>query len=69
MPGIYYDHLHSASIKKQYHSSKAKAFHHFRDSFMIYNKYYLHTNIIQNVIFDIAYALGYLERIIFDLIH
>ena len=69
MPGIYYDHLHSASIKKQYHSSKAKAFHHFRDSFRIYNKYYLHTNIIQNVIFDIAYALGYLERVIFDLIH
>lgn len=65
----FYDHLHSASIRKRYHSSKARAFHHFRDSFRIYNKYYLHTSPPQDIIFDIAYFLGYVERLIYDLLH
>ena len=65
----FYDHLHSASIKKLYHSSKAKAFHHFKDSFRIYNRYYLHTNRLQNCIFDLAYAAALLERHIYDGIH
>ena len=62
----YYDHLHSASIKKLYHSSKAKAFHHFRDSFRVYNRYYLHTTHFQNKVFDLAYAAALLERHIYD---
>ena len=62
----YYDHLHSASIKKLYHSSKAKAFHHFRDSFRVYNRYYLHTTHFQNKIFNLAYAAALLERHIYD---
>ncbi len=65
----YYDHLHSASIRKLYHSSKARAFHHFRDSFRIYNKYYLHTTKIQNRIFDLAYVAALAERYIYDGIH
>ena len=62
----FYDHLHSASIKKLYHSSKAKAFHHFRDSFRIYNRYYLHTSALQNKLFDLAYAAALIERYIYD---
>ena len=65
----YYDHLHSASIKKLYHSSKAKAFHHFRDSFRIYNRYYLHTNRLQNKLFDLAYEVALLERHIYDRVY
>ena len=63
-----YDHIHSASIKKIYRSSKAAAFHHFRDSFRIYNKYYLKTNAIEDRIFDICWGLGYAERVVYDLI-
>ena len=63
-----YDHLHSASIKKAYQSSKAKAFHNFVDSFRIYNKYYLHTNTVQNAVFDFACLLAYAERVVYDLI-
>ena len=62
----FYDHLHSASIKKLYHSSKAKAFHHFRDSFRIYNRYYLHTTALQNKLFDLAYAAALIERYLYD---
>ena len=61
-----YDHLHSASIRKRYASSKARAFHHFRDSFRIYNKYYLHTGPVRDMIFDICWGLGYVERVIYD---
>ncbi|MBQ9550373.1 MAG: glycosyltransferase family 2 protein [Lachnospiraceae bacterium] len=63
-----YDHLHSASIKKIYRSSKAAAFHHFRDSFRIYNKYYLKTNALEDRIFDICWGLGYAERVVYDLV-
>ncbi len=68
LPKMKYDHLHSASIKKIYKSSKAAAFHHFRDSFRIYNKYYLKTGPVEDAIFDICWQLGYIERKIYDLI-
>ncbi|MCR4806936.1 MAG: glycosyltransferase [Lachnospiraceae bacterium] len=63
-----YDHLHSASIKKEYASSKRKAFPNFYSSFKIYNKYYLKTNAIQDGIFFLCYKLAYFERFIYDLI-
>ena len=66
LPKENYDHLHSASIKKLHSNSKAKAFHHFRDSFKIYNRYYLHTTPLQDLIFEAAYGLAYLERVIYD---
>ncbi len=69
LKNIRYDHLHSASIKKRYNSSKAKAFPHFRDSFRIYNRYYLHTSELQNRIFDLVYCFGLAERKIFDAVH
>ncbi|MBO4374697.1 MAG: glycosyltransferase family 2 protein [Lachnospiraceae bacterium] len=68
LTGHFYDHLHSASIKKLSGGSKAAVFHHFHDSFRIYNKYYLHTNALQDLIFEAAYRLAYLERKIYDLI-
>ncbi len=66
LTGEMYDHLHSASIKKMYRSSKAAAFHHFRNSFGIYNKYYLKTGPIKDLIFEICWKLGYLERMVYD---
>lgn len=68
MPGERYDHLHSASIKKIYRSSKAAAFHHFYDSFKIYNKYYLKTGPFKDLIFYFCWNAGYLERKIYDAI-
>lgn len=62
-----YDHLHSASIKKRYKSSKAKAFHNFYASMTYYNKAYLKTGIVKNVLFDILYGLAYIERVIYDI--
>lgn len=64
-----YDHLHSASIKKEYNASKRKAFPNFYKSFRIYNKYYLNTNPLQDGIFRICYLLAYLERFIYDVIN
>ena len=61
-----YDHLHSATIKKLNNNSKARAFHHFRDSFRIFNKYYLHTGPLQDLIFECAYGLAHMERVIYD---
>ncbi len=66
LPKERYDHLHSTTIKKLNNNSKAKAFRHFHPSFRIYNKYYLHTGPVQNLIFEAAFALAYLERVIYD---
>ncbi len=66
LPGCFYDHLHSASIKKQYRSSKALAFAHIRRSFRIYNKYYLHTNRFQDLLFESAAFFAWVERVIYD---
>lgn len=63
-----YDHFHSVSIKKKYKSSKAKAFHNFYNSMTYYNKQYLKTGIVRNLIFDVCYFLAYVERVIYDLI-
>lgn len=68
MPSERYHHYHSVSIKKAYKSSKRKAFPNFYKSFRIYNKYYLHTNVFQDVIFRISYGLAYLERGLYDVI-
>ena len=68
LTGHFYDHLHSASIKKISGGSKAAVFHHFRDSFRIYNKYYLHTDALQDLIFEAAYRLAFLERKLYDFV-
>ncbi|MCR5525788.1 MAG: glycosyltransferase family 2 protein [Lachnospiraceae bacterium] len=63
-----YDHMHSASIKKHYNSSKARTFKHFAESFAIYNKHYLHTTPMQDKIYDLACKLAYGERLVYDFI-
>ena len=63
-----YDHLHSASIKKAYRSSKRRAFHNFYNSFCIYNKYYLKIGPVRNAIFRVCYGLAYIERFFYDII-
>ena len=63
-----YDHFHSVSIKKKYKSSKAKAFHNFYPSMTYYNKQYLKTGLIKNMIFNICYGLAYIERAIYDIL-
>jgi GT2 family glycosyltransferase len=62
----YYDHFHSVTIKKEYKSSKARAFHHFHNSMKLYNKEYLHTNRVQDTLFEICYGFAYLERVLYD---
>ncbi|MBR2274980.1 MAG: glycosyltransferase family 2 protein [Lachnospiraceae bacterium] len=66
LPKERYDHLHSTTMKKLNQNSKARAFHHFHDSFRVYNKYYLHTGPLQDLIFEACYWLAYLERVIYD---
>jgi GT2 family glycosyltransferase len=68
MPALRYDHLHSQSIKKEYRASKRRAFPNFYNSFRIYNKYYLKTNILQDGIFAVCYGLAYIERFIYDVV-
>lgn len=63
-----YDHFHSVSIKKEYKSSKARAFHLFYNSMKLYNHAYLHTNPLQNGLFEVCYFLAYLERVLYDFI-
>ena len=63
-----YDHYHSVSIKKEYRASKARAFHLFYDSMKLYNQEYLHTNFLQNILFELCYGVAYLERMIYDFI-
>ncbi|MCR5107096.1 MAG: glycosyltransferase family 2 protein [Lachnospiraceae bacterium] len=63
-----YHHYHSVSIKKAFKSSKRRAFPNFYKSFRIYNKYYLKTNFIQDVLFMICYGIAYIERFIYDVI-
>lgn len=63
-----YDHFHSVSIKKRYKSSKAKAFHNFYNSMTYYNKEYLKTGPIRNVIFNICYGIAYIERVVYDIL-
>ncbi|MCR4924365.1 MAG: glycosyltransferase family 2 protein [Lachnospiraceae bacterium] len=63
-----YHHYHSVTIKKIYRSSKRRAFPNFYKSCRIYNKYYLKTNFLQNIIFMLCYALGYLERFLYDIV-
>ncbi len=67
LPGIRYDHFHSISIKKQY-GTKAKAFLQFHPSMLLYLREYLHINPFQRVLFEICYLLGYLERVLYDLV-
>lgn len=61
-----YDHLHSASIRKHYNSSKARTFPHFVKSFKIYNRHYLKTSKTQDAIYDICCSAAYIERLIYD---
>ncbi len=63
-----YEHLHSASIKKEYKASKRRAFPNFYRSFKIYNKYYLKTNAIMDAVFAACYGLAYAERAVYDFI-
>lgn len=65
---VFYEHLHSQSIRKAYRS-KAKAFRNFYDSFVLYLKEYLKINAVQKVIFEIAYKLGYVERVFYDFLY
>lgn len=65
LPGVFYQHLHSQSIKKTYRT-KTKAFHNFYQSFKFYLEEYLNINRMQKIIFEIAYRLGYFERVIYD---
>ena len=63
-----YDHFHSVSIKKRF-GGKTRAFKHFHTGMLIYLNKYLSSNFIKRGIFEICFLLGYLERIIFDIVN
>lgn len=67
IPSTRYDHFHSISIKKRY-KTKAKAFLQFHPSMLLYLKEYLHISGFQRLFFEICFIIGFLERILYDLI-
>jgi GT2 family glycosyltransferase len=62
-----YDHFHGASIKKEY-KGKARCFHYFYESWVIYLKYYIKVNRFKFFIFKILYKVALMERLIFDMV-
>lgn len=62
-----YNHYHSVSIKKKY-GGKARAFKNFHESMLIYLKHYLNVNVIGMLVFELAFGLGYIERLVYDCI-
>lgn len=65
MPAERYDHFHSVSIRKRF-GGKTKAFKYFRTGMMLYMDEYLKCNGFKKAIFNICFALGYVERFIYD---
>ena len=65
-PTINYIHEHSKSIKKAY-KNKVKAFKLFKPSFLTYLDY-VGMNPIKRIIFEIVFAIGYIERAIYSLV-
>ncbi|MBO6133859.1 MAG: glycosyltransferase family 2 protein [Lachnospiraceae bacterium] len=63
---FYYDHLHSASIKKEYGSSKARAFTNMEASFRIFLTKYLHASKLKMRLFDLCCRLAFFERLAYD---
>lgn len=62
---LFYDHLHSKSIQKEY-KSKANAFGNFHAGMKIYIEEYLNCGKIRVVIFELLYMLAFCERKIYD---
>ena len=65
LPQLYYEHLHSNSIRKEY-KSKARAFHNFYPSVKMYLQEYAKVNRFQLLIFEIVYGFALLERHVYD---
>ncbi len=63
-----YDHFHSVSIRKRY-GGKIRAYKHFATGMKLYLKEYLGVGKVRELIFDIAYALGFLERVLYDILY
>ena len=65
MPSLRYNHFHSVSIRKRF-GGKTKAFKYFRTGMMLYIDDYLKCNRLQKALFNVCFALGYVERFIYD---
>lgn len=65
-PTVTYVHEHSKSIKKAY-KTKVGAFKLFKPSFLTYLDY-VGMNPVRNIIFEIVFALGYVERAVYTLV-
>ncbi|MCR5672453.1 MAG: glycosyltransferase family 2 protein [Lachnospiraceae bacterium] len=61
-----YDHFHSVSIRKRF-GGKTRAFAHFKPGMKLYLKEYTTCNAAGMMLFEIAFALGYVERVLFDI--
>lgn len=62
-----YNHFHSVSIKKNY-KSKRRAYKNFYYSIKLYLDEYLKCNGCEKLVFHMAYFIGYMERIIYDIL-
>lgn len=60
-----YNHYHSVSIRKRY-GNKTKAYANYYGSILVYLNSYVGIGKIKRWIFDICYALGYIERLLYD---
>lgn len=65
-PTINYIHEHSKSIKKAY-KNKVRAFKLFKPSFLTYLEY-VGMNPVKRIIFEIVFAIGYVERAIYSIV-
>lgn len=66
LPKCRYNHYHSVSIKKHY-GGKVRAFKNFHKSMLVYLQDYLKIGRIEKIIFEVSFALGYVERFVYDL--
>jgi GT2 family glycosyltransferase len=62
-----YEHFHSTSIKKHY-GNKRSAYKNYHSSILVYLDNYIRIGIFRRTVFEICYFLGYMERVIYDLI-
>ena len=61
-----YDHFHSVSIKKRY-GGKVRAFKHFKPGMKLYLREYTGCGGAGMALFEVAFAIGYAERLLFDI--
>ena len=63
-----YDHFHSVSIRKLF-GGKTRAFKHFKPGMKLYLCEHVKCGAAGMALFEAAFALGYVERVLFDIVN